>query len=91
MSAEKQSGVEETAIASHGLGRRGVVVMIQVVDLTKKGDPDCHMALADVTSFRIERQWDRGRVKDVLWRGKSEEHALGFLAGVIEGLKIANA
>lgn len=84
---------QDLMIASEAIGRRGVIVVIREIDMTKPR-PDCDLTLdfiERISKFRVERQWNRGKDKELLARIDNRERALGFLSGIIAGLKISNA
>lgn len=86
---------EEITVSHEDLGaRKGVLVTIREIDRGKVqalGRPAIVADLEAVSTFRIERQWNRGKSKEVMTRCDNRGEAEGFVTGVVAGIKLANA
>jgi len=71
---------EEVTVAHEDLGaRKGVLVTFRVNETDGS------------VSYRIDRQWNRGKSKESLMSVDTVEEALCFTKGVVAGVKLANA
>ena len=76
-------GTEEITVSHEKLGaRKGVLIVIREIDRDK-------IKALGRPVFRVERQWNRGKSKEVLIRNVDRGCAEGFVRGVVAGIKLA--